>query len=92
MVQSLYYEIGEVSEVENFKGRRYNPDEHCVQREAYDSLYSGRYDLSTLGFQPLPEFIPKQDTWGELLYLGLQIPNENLEDFIKWERTLISVV
>ena len=25
-------------------------------------LYLGRYDPSKLGFQPLPKFIPKQDT------------------------------
>ena len=39
------------------------PDLHCVQNSASYSLYSGRYDPSMLGFQPLPRFIPKHDTW-----------------------------
>ena len=38
----------------------------------FQELYSRRYDLSKLGFQPLPEFIPKQDIWEDLQYLGLQ--------------------
>ena len=45
---------------------------HCVQNSASYFLYSGRYDPSKLGFQPLPGFIPKHDTWGEFLYLGIQ--------------------
>ena len=49
-----------------------------------------RYVLSNLGFQPLPEFIPKQDTWGE--FLGYRGPNGILEDVLERAQTLISMV
>ena len=45
-----------------------------------------------LGFQPLQEFIPKQDTWGELLYIyDYKGPNEISKAVQKMEWNLLSM-
>ena len=65
---------------------------HCIQNSASYLLYSGRYDPSTLGFHPLPEFIPKQDTWENCYSLGYRGPNRILEYVPQRVQNLISVV
>ena len=56
------------------------------------SLYSRRYDSSKLGFQPLPGFIPKQDTWGNRYISGYEGTNEIYQDVPERAWTLIYVV
>ena len=67
LVHSLYLRIREDWRDKTFTKWIQNPYLYCVQNSASYSLYSRRYDPSKLGFHPLLEFIPKQDTWGELL-------------------------
>ena len=71
MVHSLYLNIGEGSEDEIFTRQIKFRVEHCVKMSAPDSLYSGRYDSSKSGFEPIPGFFLKHDYEG---------PNEILQD------------
>ena len=71
LVRSIYIDIGEGLGAKIFTGQIEIRALHCVKVSASNSLYFGIYASYKLGFQPLPRFIPKQDIWGELLYLEL---------------------
>ena len=62
LVDSLYLDIGEVSRDKDFTIQVQIPDVQCVKVSSSDSLYSGIYDSSKLGFQPLPGFSLKHVT------------------------------
>ena len=71
MVHSLYAEIGEGLGAK-IVGAEDKILMNTVSKSKPQIRYILRYNPSKLGFQPVSEFIPKQDTWGELQYLGLK--------------------